>query len=67
MYGVSVYSIAAANKDIIVDIDLVFKGQLLNIPPPNLLRTQLVSNTILFKLFTNYDNLDYHICCYVGY
>ncbi|XWS23440.1 hypothetical protein CRYUN_Cryun28dG0014000 [Craigia yunnanensis] len=40
MYGVSVYSIAAANKDI-VDIDLVFKGQLLNIPASSLKETQL--------------------------
>ncbi|XVF63371.1 hypothetical protein PTKIN_Ptkin09bG0082400 [Pterospermum kingtungense] len=40
MYGVSVYSIAAANKDV-VDIDIVFKGQLLNIPASNLLQTQL--------------------------
>ncbi|XVF30137.1 hypothetical protein REPUB_Repub16aG0031300 [Reevesia pubescens] len=40
MYGVSVYSIAAANKDI-VDIDLVFKGQLLNIPASSLLQTHL--------------------------
>ncbi|XP_022719822.1 uncharacterized protein LOC111277684 [Durio zibethinus] len=40
MYGVSVYSIAAANEDI-ADIDLVFKGQLLKIPAPSLLDTQL--------------------------
>ncbi|GMI85098.1 hypothetical protein HRI_002179100 [Hibiscus trionum] len=40
MYGVSVHSIAAANKNI-VDIDLVFEGQLLNIPAPSLLDTQL--------------------------
>ncbi|KDO43140.1 hypothetical protein CISIN_1g0248532mg, partial [Citrus sinensis] len=30
-YGVSVYSIAAVNKNI-VDVDLVFEGQRLNIP-----------------------------------
>ncbi|XP_039002324.1 uncharacterized protein LOC120128763 isoform X2 [Hibiscus syriacus] len=39
MYGVSVHSIAAANKNI-VDIDLVFQGQLLNIPAPSLLDTK---------------------------
>ena len=56
MYGVSVYSIAAANKDI-VDIDLVFKGQLLNIPASSLKETQLVSKIVqVIK-----------ICCYVGY
>ncbi|KAK8545884.1 hypothetical protein V6N13_067139 [Hibiscus sabdariffa] len=40
VYGVSVHSIVAANKNI-VDIDLVFEGQLLNIPAPSLLDTQL--------------------------
>ncbi|MBA0874536.1 hypothetical protein Goshw_018127 [Gossypium schwendimanii] len=40
MYGVSVHSIAAANKNI-VDINLVFQGQLLNIPSSSLLDTQL--------------------------
>lgn len=30
-YGVSIYSVAAANKNIL-DVDLVFEGQLLNIP-----------------------------------
>ncbi|MBA0602798.1 hypothetical protein Gorai_002965 [Gossypium raimondii] len=40
MYGVSVHSIAAANKNI-VDINLVFRGQLLNIPSSSLLDTQL--------------------------
>ncbi|XWS24740.1 hypothetical protein CRYUN_Cryun27aG0009700 [Craigia yunnanensis] len=45
MYRVSVYSFAAANMDI-VDIDLVFKGQLLNIPTFSLLETQLVSKIV---------------------
>ncbi|XP_039012297.1 uncharacterized protein LOC120141519 isoform X4 [Hibiscus syriacus] len=40
MYGVSVHSIAAANKNI-MHIDLVFQGQLLNIPAPSLLDTEL--------------------------
>ncbi|KAA3487028.1 DNA-directed RNA polymerase subunit beta [Gossypium australe] len=40
MYGVSVHSIAAANKNI-VNINLVFQGQLLNIPSSSLLDTQL--------------------------
>ncbi|KAG8472709.1 hypothetical protein CXB51_034734 [Gossypium anomalum] len=40
MYEVSVHSIAAANKNI-VDINLVFQGQLLNIPSSSLLDTQL--------------------------
>ncbi|XP_017617430.1 uncharacterized protein LOC108461944 isoform X1 [Gossypium arboreum] len=40
VYEVSVHSIAAANKNI-VDINLVFQGQLLNIPSSSLLDTQL--------------------------
>ncbi|KAG4166247.1 hypothetical protein ERO13_A13G118401v2 [Gossypium hirsutum] len=40
VYELSVHSIAAANKNI-VDINLVFQGQLLNIPSSSLLDTQL--------------------------
>ncbi|XP_017981653.1 PREDICTED: uncharacterized protein LOC18592837 isoform X2 [Theobroma cacao] len=46
-YGVSVYSIAAANKDI-VDIHLVFKGQLLNIPASSLKETLLAKKSRLW-------------------
>ncbi|XP_021288271.1 uncharacterized protein LOC110419512 isoform X2 [Herrania umbratica] len=47
MYGVSVYSIAAANKDI-VDVHVVFKGQLLNIPASSLKETLLAKKSRLW-------------------
>jgi LysM repeat protein len=43
-YGISIYAIAAANKHIL-DIDLVFKGQSINIPSATG-DSQVVSNTI---------------------
>ncbi|XVE55056.1 hypothetical protein DITRI_Ditri03aG0130700 [Diplodiscus trichospermus] len=46
IYGVSVNSIAAANKDI-VDIDLVFKGQLLKIPANSLEETLATKSRLL--------------------
>jgi len=49
-YGVSIYSVAAANKNIL-DVDLVFEGQLLNIPASAPAYTQVVSRVTLS--FTN--------------
>lgn len=43
-YGISIYAIAAANKTIL-DIDLVFEGQHINIPSATG-DTQVVSMTI---------------------
>ena len=49
-YGVSIYSVAAANKNIL-DVDLVSEGQLLNIPASAPADTQVVSRVALS--FTN--------------
>ena len=42
LYGVAIYEIAAANKDI-VDVDLVFEGQHLNIPLSTAVPLQMVN------------------------
>lgn len=49
-YGVSRYSVSAANKNIL-DVDLVFEGQFLNIPASAPADTQVVSRVALS--FTN--------------
>lgn len=43
-YGISIYAIAVANKNIL-DIDLVFEGQRINIPSATG-DTQVVSKTV---------------------
>ncbi|KAH9781463.1 hypothetical protein KPL71_008483 [Citrus sinensis] len=59
-YGVSVYSIAAVNKNI-VDVDLVFEGQRLNIPSSVREELQAVTSLQLFLYaFLNVLPMDAH-------